>query len=216
MMTTDTASRSTSPGFLRFCAVIGVIGVAAMVLGNIVGSLVVPGYDAVADTVSQLAAGRFEIIQDVALYALAGGIVALALGAAHCHAGDAGWGAGTVMLAVIAAAVVVIGARNEYGDGDSDGVVVHIYVVYVMGLVFFAAPLAMAAGLRARSPVLARAAIGLALVWGAGAGLYFNAPDEINGAVERAIGLVAMAFLLLLARFFWIVAAGAAKSDASP
>lgn len=201
------------PTFLRFCAAVGVFGVVSMVVGNIIGSLVVPGHDAMADTVSDLGAGRYEIIQDVALYCLAAGIVALSLGAAHCHAGQQGWSAGTVMLATIAATVVVIGARNEYGDGDSDGVVVHIYVVYLMGILFFAAPLAMAAGLRTRSRAMARLAVGLALAWGVGAFLYFNAPDSIDGGVERAIGLIAMAFLLLLARFFWIVA-GASKDSA--
>lgn len=65
---------------------------------------------------------------DVALYGFAAGLFAMALAASHAHLGDIGWPAGMPSLALLAALIITVGARNEYGDGDNEGVVIHIYL----------------------------------------------------------------------------------------
>ncbi|WP_224813477.1 DUF998 domain-containing protein [Hasllibacter sp. MH4015] len=190
------------PYFLIVLGTIGLIGTLIGIVGVIVAQMMVPGHDWIADTISDLGAGENEIIMDVALYAFAAGIFAVALCGAHAHLGGVGWSGGVAILALLAAAVVVIGARNEYGDGDSDGVVVHIYVVYALGVGFLAAPLLMAGGLGEDSEARRRWLIGLAILWGLSAPVFFFLPTSIDGLYERGLGLIACAIIALLAWTF--------------
>ncbi|ABD53510.1 DUF998 domain-containing protein [Jannaschia sp. CCS1] len=190
------------PYFLIVLGAFGIIGCIIGILGVIVAQAMVPGHDWIADTISDLGAGENEIIMDVALYAFAAGIFAVALCAAHTHLGGVGWSGGVVILALLAAAVVVIGARNEYGDGDNEGVVVHIYVVYALGVGFFAAPLLLANGF-GRDPMMSRRwLIGLAILWAAASPVFFFLPTSVDGLYERGLGLIACAIISLLGWMF--------------
>jgi hypothetical protein len=105
---------------------------------------VVPNYHWVSDTISDPAADEWEIVMDVALYGFATGLFAVSLAAAHAHLGGPGWSIGVLSFAVLAALVIVVGARNEYVDDDNDGVVIHMYLVYGIVALFTLAPLCMA------------------------------------------------------------------------
>ena len=59
------------PVLLFTCATVAALGGLLAIVGNIAGSIVVPGHDFVADTISDLGAGRYEWIQDFALYGFA-------------------------------------------------------------------------------------------------------------------------------------------------
>lgn len=191
------------PYLLLLLAGLGFFGCASLVGGTIAAQIVVPGHDWIADTISDLGAGEWEIIMDVALYGFAAGLFAMALAASHVHLGGIGWSAGVVSLAILAALVVVVGARNEYGDGDSDGVVIHIYLVYGLGALFLATPLSMAAGFGRDHPWARLALIGLANAWAVGAPLFLMAPTTIDGLAERILGLIACAILAVMAYVFW-------------
>lgn len=191
------------PYLLLLLAGLGFLGCASLVGGTIAAQIVVPGHDWIADTISDLGAGEWEIIMDVALYGFAAGLFAMALAASHVHLGGIGWSAGVVSLAILAALVVVVGARNEYGDGDSDGVVIHIYLVYGLGALFLATPLSMAAGFGRDHPWARLALIGLAIAWAVGAPLFLMAPTTIDGLAERILGLIACAILAVMAYVFW-------------
>ena len=93
--------------------------------------------------------------------------------------------------------------RNEYGDGDDEGVVIHIYLVYGLGVLFLAAPLSMAAGFGRDPPKVRSALIGLAIAWGVSAPLFLMAPTSIDGLAERVLGLIACAILAVMAWVFW-------------
>jgi hypothetical membrane protein len=191
------------PYLLLLMAGLGFFGCMSMIGGTIAAQIVVPGHDWVADTISDLGAGEWEIIMDVALYGFAAGLFAMALAASHAHLGGIGWSAGVVSLAILAALVVVVGARNEYGDGDDEGVVIHIYLVYGLGVLFLAAPLSMAAGFGRDHPKVRSALIGLAIAWGVTAPLFLMAPTSIDGLAERVLGLIACAILAVMAWVFW-------------
>ncbi|MEM9872296.1 MAG: DUF998 domain-containing protein [Pseudomonadota bacterium] len=130
------AGRKLDPLFLVVMVWAGLAGCAVFILGTIVAPWFVPHHDWVADTISDLAAGEWEIIMDVSLYAFAAGLFCLALGAAHAHPGGTQWSLGVVSLGLLAALVTIIAAHNEYGDGDTKGVEIHIYLVYGQGLFF--------------------------------------------------------------------------------
>lgn len=193
-------TRHIDPGFLTALAWAAVAGCAALILGTLVAQVVVPGHDWIADTISDLGAGRAEIVMDVALYGFAAGIFALALAAAHRHPGARRWSVGAVLLALTAALVVVVAARNEYGDRDSDGIVIHMWLVYGLGATFLAIPFLMARGAAEMwspaGPLLRL----LGLVWAVAAPVFLFLPTDVDGLYERGLGLVACAILCVLAR----------------
>lgn len=191
------------PGLLICLSAVGLLGCASLIIGTVVAAAVVPGHDRMSDTISDLGAGRYEIIMDVALYGFAAGLMATALAASHAHLGAGGWSFGVVSLAILAALVTVIAARNEYGDKDSEGVVIHMYLVYALGALFLLTCAAMQAGLRACGHGAAGAAlIGLGAVWAVVSAIFLMSPTSVDGLIERILGLVACAIVVVLCTVF--------------
>lgn len=179
-----------APGFMTVLIWLTVLGAIGLVGGNVVGSIVVPNHDFVADTVSDLAAGRYEIIQDVSLYGFALSLISLGLASAHVHNGITQWSMLTFCLVTLAICVVIIGARNEYGDSDTDGVVIHIYIVYVLGILFTAVfALAGMEGDRIAG-FLAPLSWGCLAIWAIAAPIFFILPTDWDGIWERGLGIV--------------------------
>ncbi len=197
----QTAASRANVALLTVCGWLGIAGAVAAVLSDIVGSAVVPDYSWISDTISDLAAGRYSIIQDVGLYAFAASLLACAIGTANFHSGQNRWTAGVLALAVMAAIVTVIGARNEYGDRDTvHSWGVHLGLVYFLMLLFFATTLVMAPGmtrLRARYRTWSLVCSGLFVLT---AIAYFLAPDDFIGLTERAVVLVAIAWVVAVSR----------------
>ncbi|MEF2553453.1 DUF998 domain-containing protein [Aurantimonas sp. A2-1-M11] len=191
------------PYLLMTLAGIGILGCAVLIIGTFVAQALVPDHHWVSDTISDLAAGEWEIVMDVALYGFAAGLFAVSLAAAHAHLGRTGWSIGVVSFAILAALVIIIGARNEYGDGDDDGVVIHIYLVYGLGALFTLAPLCMAGGIGHHSTWARRVLIGLALVWAVLCPVFLLSPTSIDGLLERALGLIACAIVVTLCAVFF-------------
>lgn len=197
---------------LMAVGVIAIAGSVFMVLGNVIGSIVVPNHDWIADTVSDLAAGKYEIIQDVALYGYAASLVACAIGAAHLHLDGLRWNLGIGCLALLAMCVVIIGARNEYGDQDSDGIVIHIYVVYVLGVLFSALFILMARGMGKVAKAYRTISYVCAAFWIVGAPIFFVMPSAYDGAFERGLGVITLVWVVA---FSWILIS-IAKGKARP
>lgn len=187
---------------------VAILGCVAMLLGNVIGSIVVPDHDWVADTVSDLAAGKYEIIQDVALYGYAASLVACAIGAAHFHRDGTKWNLGIGCLALLAMCVVIIGARNEYGDSDNEGIVIHIYVVYVIGLLFAALFVLMGHGMSSVAKWYASLSYFCAVLWIIGAPAFFFMPTGYDGAFERGLGGITIVWVIA---FSWMLVSTARR-----
>lgn len=178
------------------------LGCAIFAVSILIADFVVPDHDWIADTISDLGAGRYEFIVDIGIYAFSAALVAMALGAAHLHLGGWDWSLGVIGLALAGLIVFLVGARNEYGDNDHEGVVIHVYLVYALGLLFTVVPLGLARG-AARAGVLhGRVLVGLALLWLVAAPVFFLLPTGIDGVYERGLGLIAMAMVVTLAHLF--------------
>lgn len=188
------------PLLAKALGVMGLLGCLAAIGGTLLAQIIVPGHDWISDTISDLAAGRYAIIMDVALYGFAAGIMATSLGTAHVHLGKSGWSAGVLALAVIAGLVIIIAARDEYGDGDSNGgtVVIHIYLVYALGLLFAYLPVGMYRGLQQGHPGAARSLAVLGGVWVILAPLFLVMSTGWDGLVERILALVACGMIAIL------------------
>lgn len=189
--------------FLRCCAVLAFTGYAAIILANIAGSIIVPGHDPMADTISDLGAGRYEIIQDLGFYGYAAGLTALSMALANLHPGGMRWTTGLFAVAIVAALTIVIGARNEYGDNDSDGVVIHIYLVYGLALLIGIAPFALRDGVRHWGESYARISVVFGIVWWVAAPVFFFMPTGWDGAWERGLGVAATAWFTLITVGVW-------------
>jgi hypothetical protein len=207
----DTRNR---PYFLIMAGSISIVGSIALLAGTTIAPFLVPDYDWMRDTISDLAAGDSEMIMDVALYGFGGGILALALGAAHAHLGGIGWSAGTVGLACLTVLVIVIGARDEYGDADSGGLVIHAYLVYLLGLAYAVVAFGMADGASKEIGWARPALIGLGLLWCLASPAFFFLPTDIDGLYERGLGAIAVAINTVLAVVF--ISRGQPLSEREP
>ncbi|NDV00371.1 DUF998 domain-containing protein [Pseudoroseicyclus sp. CLL3-39] len=187
---------------MRALGYTAIAGCAAFLLSILIADFIVPDHDWLADTISDLAAGRYEFIVDIGLYAFSAALICIALLAAHVHMGGWGWSLGLIGFALLGLIVFLVGARNEYGDNDNEGVVIHIYLVYALGALFAATPLAMARGASRAGKGWSRALIALGLLWIVSAPIFFIVPTSIDGIYERYLGVIALAMVITLARFF--------------
>ncbi|WP_306115542.1 DUF998 domain-containing protein [Roseovarius sp. MMSF_3305] len=215
-ITLQITSSAPNSELLFGAATVAIVGNAAMLMGNVIGSMVVPNHDWVADTVSDLAAGKYEIIQDVALYGYASALVACAVAAAHLHLDGTRWNVGIACLALLAMCVVVIGARNEYGDNDNEGVVIHIYVVYVIGLLFAVLFLSLARGLGKIARRYGIMSYCCAALWIIGAPVFFFMPTGYDGAYERGLGVITMIWVLSFSWMLISLARGERQTPSQP
>jgi hypothetical membrane protein len=190
------------PAFILWLSRYAILGCAIFGLSILVADFVVPDHDWIADTISDLGAGKYEFIVDIGIYAFAGSLISVALLGARLHLGGWKWSLGVIGLAILGMIVGLVGARNEYGDNDSEGVVIHIYLVYAIGLLVAAIPLLMVEGARRVGGRHARALIGIAVVWIIAAPVFFFLPDSVDGIYERGLGLVAFVLIFALARLF--------------
>lgn len=190
------------PHLLVLLAVTGLLGCAALAIGSVVAAVFVPDYNWISDTISDLGAGAHQRIMDWSLYGFAAGIMATALASAHAHLGKAAWSAGILSLAFIAALVIVIAARDEYGDGDTGGVVIHIYLVYALGALFLLAAWSMAYAIANRHPHAKWALIVLGGLWAVTSAAFLMSSDGIDGLIERIAGLWAAGIIVTLCLVF--------------
>lgn len=179
------------PYLLQWLSTYAVAGCVIFFLSIIIADFVVPDHDWIADTISDLGAGRYEFIVDIGIYAFSAALLSIALLCAHVHLGGTGWSLGTIALAFLALIVFLIGARNEYGDNDNEGVVIHIYLVYALGALMTVIPLLMAEGAARVDTRYRTWLIGIAVVWTVSAPFFFIIPTEIDGIYERCLGLIA-------------------------
>jgi len=110
-----TAPRQHSaPGFMVCLGWVAILGCVIFAVSILIADFVVPDHDWIADTISDLGAGRYEFIVDIGIYAFSAALIACALLCAHVHFGDRWWSIATIELAMLGLIVFLIGARNEY------------------------------------------------------------------------------------------------------
>jgi len=193
---------SPQPDFVFALGLFAIIGCVTFAVSILIADFVVPDHDWISDTISDLGAGRYEFIVDVGIYAFSASLVSVALLASHMHLGGWRWSAGVTGLALLALIVFLVGARNEYGDDDSDGVVIHSYLVYALGLLMAFVPWAMSQSAGLASAAYGKLLVGIAVIWTLSAPVYFILPTEIDGLYERYLGLISLVMVIALSRFF--------------
>ncbi|MEQ8307333.1 MAG: DUF998 domain-containing protein [Hoeflea sp.] len=199
---TATSNHQHSRALVAVLGWYAILGCAIFGASILVADFIVPDHDWISDTISDLGAGRYEFIVDVGLYSFSAALISIALLGAHVHFGGTRWSIGTVGFALLALIVFLVGARNEYGDRDSEGVVIHIYLVYALGLLMAALPWLMSHGAAVVSQTTGSLLKIISGLWAVSAPVFFFLPTSIDGIYERYLGLLACAVVILLARLF--------------
>ncbi len=196
------AEVNEQPLLLRALSLLAALGCLVLATSILIADFVVPNHDWIADTISDLGAGRYEFIVDIGLYSFSAALIGLAVLAAHVHLGAWDWSVGIIALIVFGLLVFLIGARNEYGDNDNEGWVIHIYLVYALGVTMTVACFALARGAARASPRYRTILIATGIVWVASAPVFFFLPTDVDGIYERYLGAVSFVFVLTLAHLF--------------
>lgn len=199
---TATLHATEKPALINVLGWYAILGCVIFSVSILIADFVVPDHSWIADTISDLGAGEYEFIVDIGIYAFSASFLAIALLAAHVHLGRTRWSYGVIGFAVLAMIIFLVGARNEYGDNDSEGVVIHSYLVYALGLLMATLPWAMADDAARVAPIYGRVLRGIAVVWTLLAPIFFYLPDGIDGIYERFLGLIAMGVVCTLAVLF--------------
>jgi hypothetical membrane protein len=196
------AQVAEQPFLIYTLSLIAIFGCAALAASIVIADFVVPEHDWISDTISDLGAGRYEFIVDTGLYAFSAALIGLAVLAAHVHLGAWDWSVGIIALVVLGLLVFLIGARNEYGDNDSEGWEIHIYLVYALGAAMAVACFSLARGAARASPRYRTMLIATGIVWCVSAPVFFFLPTDVDGIYERYLGAVSLVFVLTLAHLF--------------
>ena len=187
----------------RMLAGVALFGAAAVVTTDLLMWFLVRGYDPIAQTISELAAGPHHTGQDTGLVLFAVGIAALAMGMTlRGEASKRAWivRCGFALLAIV---VALIALRNEYGDGEPGGLVIHRYLVgalYVLvgSLLWLGSTIPPMKDGR-----LARFGKPAAVAWALLAPLFYLMPDSVDGAYERGLALFLVGLVGVSAFRLW-------------
>ncbi|MEJ6397080.1 DUF998 domain-containing protein [Yoonia sp. 208BN28-4] len=200
--------------FVQVLAYLAIAGCVVFFACVVIADIIVPDHDWIADTISDLGAGKYEFIADMGIYAFSTSLIACALMASHLHFGSTRWSIGIVGLASLAQIIFLVGARNEYGDNDNEGVVIHYYLVYAMGALMTITPWALAEGAATVAHKFRYILLGIAALWAVSAPIFFILPTKWDGIYERYLGLIAFALVLTLSWLFIVcVRCGAANKS---
>lgn len=173
------------------CGLLGLFGCISAVATNLIGSAVVNSHNPISETISNLAITEYAWIQDSGLDLFALGLVACAVGLYAWQLGDIKWTIGNLMLGLLGVDVWLIAEHNKYaGREDVSGMAIHIYCVYVLGILFTLLTLLMAFGLRKVSRSWYRFSLGISIIWTILAPIFFFVPNTWDGAYERFIALI--------------------------
>jgi hypothetical protein len=183
--------RRTRGRIYRWLALFAFAGCAALVLTDVIMWAIIPDYDPIQQTVSALAAGPHSWIADSGIVVFALGILALAGGFVLRDDADVRSWLVRISLVLLSLTMILIALWNEYGDDQSGGLVIHPYLVTILGvLVFIVLWFAPARGWR---DGLRKAMRAVAVIWAILAGTLDLVPDAIQGLQERILMLIMVA-----------------------
>ena len=192
-MSTDAGTDATS----RILGGVTIAGCLTAIIADFTTAALSDRLNVVENTISNLAAGRYDWVADLGLYAFAAAVVAATIGLSRWRIERLDWRIGTIAMILLAGVVVLIAGYEAYSTGE--GTVIHFRLVYALGALFPATALLTAGQFYTMDKTLGIAfyVAGAAfLVLGPG---LFLVPTAIDGAYERVLAGIML---------FWFVAVG--------
>ena len=187
--------------FDRTVAAIVVLGAVAVVAANLFAAWLHPETGLLADTISDLAAGRYHWVLDVALVLFGVGMIAIAFALWPRSLDGWRWKLGTALIGLSGLGIIVIALYNEYGDQDAGGMTLHLEVVIALSIAFTIGTWLVAPGLSRVGTYWSALSVWLGVFWlVAGLAYFFLAPDQWDGLIERIAAAAMVLWALSMAR----------------
>ena len=181
------------------CGMLGLIGCVGVIAADIVGILVYEAYNPLTQTISALAVGRYGWIQDIGLVVLGAGLATGGTGLLGWQRDGMAWRLGCMLMTLLAVVVVVIAFVNEYAGTRNVGADVHRFCFYATIVLVTLIPLLLAPGLhRAGRRRSATVSVAFAPIWLVLGATYLAISTGWNGAFERLLALLALAWFALV------------------
>lgn len=177
------------------CGIIGIFGCFSAIFTDIVGIILVENHNPISETISALAIKKYAWIQDTGLVLYAVAMMACAIALYAWNLGKTRWKIGTFLLGLLGIDVVLIALHNQYAGREGVGASIHIQCVYALAILFTALTLLLSFGLRRIGRNWYRYSIGTTIVWTVLAPIFFFVPTNIDGAYERFISLITLAWV---------------------
>ncbi|MGB3766749.1 MAG: DUF998 domain-containing protein [Phormidesmis sp.] len=177
--------------------VVGLFGCLSVVVTDIVGALAVKGYNPITQTISSLAITDRAWIQDVGLNLFSASFAACGAGFLILDLGKLRWKIGSILLLLLAVDILVISEYDTYADADSFGSTVHLACTVILGGLFILAPWLTAFGLKHIGRRYYLYSLATAGFWGAFSFVFFLIPTNWDGAYERFLSLIVIAWVML-------------------
>lgn len=206
--------RRTNKKLLLVCGLVGLFGCISVVVTDLIGIIVVDGYNPIAQTISDLAINRKAWIQDIGLNLFAASFAACAIGLFSLNLGGWKWKAGASILLMLAVDILVISEYDKYADLDSFGSTVHFTCVCILGVLFTVSPMLLSFRLHKISRGWQLSSRWTAIVWAVLSPIFFFTPNGWNGLYERLLSLIVIVWVALIS--WLLVQIGLNQDSISP
>ena len=196
-MSKDSGTDATS----RILGGVTIVGCLGAIVADFVTAAWSDRLNVVENTISNLAAGQYDWLADLGLYAFAAAVVAATIGLRRWRIDRLDWRIGTIALILLAVVVVLIAAYEAYSTGD--GTVIHFRLVYALGALFPAAALLTAGQfytMRKWVGIMLYIAGGVFLLLGPG---LFLVPTGLDGAYERLLAAIMLGWFVVIGYYLW-------------
>ena len=180
---------------------VAIAGSLTTVVTDLAGVALADRISLTADTISNMAAGNYDLLADLGLYAFVIGVIATTAGLLRWRIDRTDWKAGAAMLVIFAAAIVLVAGYEAYSTGD--GPVIHIYLVYALGIAFPLAVLLTAGQIYEIDKRVGAACYVLGAAFAImGPGL-FMMPTAWDGLYERFLAFLMVAWFVTMGVMIW-------------
>ncbi|WP_107670557.1 DUF998 domain-containing protein [Cyanothece sp. BG0011] len=189
--------------FFQICGIVGIAGNVIVLLTDFVGIIVLDSYNPISQTISNLAIGDYAWIQDVGLNLYAISLMVCAIALWRWNLGDWRWQLGATLLFLLGIDILIISEHDQYAHlPDSSGFSVHLYAVYVLGLMFPLICFLLSFGLRKINRRWQYFTVATAVIWLIVAPPFFQMPNNINGLYERFVALILLCWTTVIS---WLI-----------
>ncbi|NJL84803.1 MAG: DUF998 domain-containing protein [Leptolyngbyaceae cyanobacterium SM1_1_3] len=192
------STEKSNKKLLLVCGLIGLFGCISVVITDLIGIVVVDGYNPISQTISDLAIHKKAWIQDIGLNLFAASFVACAVGLFSLNLGGWKWKTGAGILLLLAVDILIISEYDQYADLSSFGSTVHFTCVCILGVLFTIAPALLSFKLHKVSRGWQLFSLWTAICWGVLSPIFFFTPNGWNGAYERFLSVIVIMWVAFI------------------
>ncbi|EAZ88961.1 DUF998 domain-containing protein [Crocosphaera chwakensis] len=197
------SSDRSSRIFFQICGIVGIASNLIVVLTDFIGIIVVDSYNPIKQTISNLAIGDYAWIQDIGLNLYGIGLIVCAIALWRWNLGDWRWQLGATLLFFLGIDILIISEHDQYAKlPNSSGFSVHLYAVYVLGLIFPLICFLLSFGFRKISRRWQYFSLAIAVVWLIFAPPFFQISTAFNGLYERFVALILLCWTTAIS---WLI-----------